>query len=387
MKLIKLVITAVFLATSISFAEQVTLEVTGRGEIEAIDTTKARNWAIIDGVRKAVEKGVNNFISTRLAAEDSVLLEENIYSKITGYIKSFDVVKEGVSQQLPNTYEVTIKVTLITDYLQRDLAALGIFMAKKGLPRVLVLVQEKNIDNVHWHFQTNDLNNAETRIREVLGIKGFMFVGYSTLLSELSTEEERAFYADDIGTILKVANRYDAGVIITGEAISRRAEGVTNLDGTLSLQAMVNLKAIRANKGDVISSSSATATAVHEDELAGGGLAIASAADKAVAELADRLINIWSQEIALKIEVTLIVNGLKSIEDLILFKNELQDRVKGIISLKRRTFSGNTAAYDLVSSIDGKAIASELVVKGLNSFKVRVRSKSKNSLELNLKLK
>lgn len=387
MKVIKFVITAIFLVTSLSFAEPLTFEVTGMAKIDQADTTKARNWAIVEAVKKAVEKGVDNLISHQLAVENSALLEENIYSKVAGYIKNMSVIKEGINQQAPDNYEVVLKVTLIVDYLQRDLTSLGILMPRIGLPLTLVLIQEKNIDNVHWHFQTHNLNNAEMKIREVLGVKGFKFVDYNNLLSDLTAEEERAFYADDIGTISKVGNRYDAGVVITGEAISRRAQEITNLDSMLSLQAMVTLKAIRIKSGDIISSSSATATAVHENELAGGSLAIASATEKAVIKIADRLIEIWSQEKALEIKVTLIVNGLKSIEDLILFKKELRDDIKEIMSIDRRTFAGGIAAYDLVSSIDGEAIASELATKGLDSFEVKIRSKSKNSLELNLKVK
>ena len=387
MKVIKFVIVAIFLITSLSFAEPLTLKVTGRAKIEEADTTKARNWAIVAAVKRAIEKSVDNLISHRLAVENSKLLEENIYSKDAGYIKSVNVIKEGISHQVQDNYEVILEVTLIVDYLQKDLTSLGILKPRIGLPRILTLIQEKNIDNVHWHLQTNSLNNAEMKIREILGVNGFTFVDYNSLLSEMTAEEERAFYADDISTISNIGDRYNAMVIITGEAISRRAQEVENLDSTVSLQAMVNLKAINVKTGDVISSSSATATAVDKNELAGGALAITSATEKAIIKIADDLVKIWSRENVPEIKVTLMVNGLKSIEDLILFKKELRNEIKEIISIERRTFVGSIAAYDLITSVDGKAIASELETKGLDSFEVKVRSKSKNSLELNLKVK
>ncbi|OQX92696.1 MAG: hypothetical protein B6D58_01570 [candidate division Zixibacteria bacterium 4484_95] len=387
MKVIKFVIVAIFLITSLSFAEPLTLKVTGRAKIEEADTTKARNWAIVAAVKRAIEKSVDNLISHRLAVENSKLLEENIYSKDAGYIKSVNVIKEGISHQVQDNYEVILEVTLIVDYLQKDLTSLGILKPRIGLPRILTLIQEKNIDNVHWHLQTNSLNNAEMKIREILGVNGFTFVDYNSLLSEMTAEEERAFYADDISTISNIGDRYNAMVIITGEAISRRAQEVENLDSTVSLQAMVNLKAINVKTGDVISNSSATATAVDKNELAGGALAITSATEKAIIKIADDLVKIWSRENVPEIKVTLMVNGLKSIEDLILFKKELRNEIKEIISIERRTFVGSIAAYDLITSVDGKAIASELETKGLDSFEVKVRSKSKNSLELNLKVK
>ena len=83
--------------------------------------------------------------------------------------------------------------------------------------------------------------------------------------------------------------------------------------------------------------------------------------------------------------ITVFINGVKSIEDLVAFKNELSQTVAGIRSIQQRTYSGSSAAYDLKSTSPVATIVQALQNKGLKSFEVQVRSQSENSLELNLK--
>jgi hypothetical protein len=111
------------------------------------------------------------------------------------------------------------------------------------------------------------------------------------------------------------------------------------------------------------------------------------AARDATNELIANLSRSGSQNIVSGINILMIVSGLKSLESLILFQKEFKRNVAELRSIKRRTFSDGTAAYDLVSSLDGTKIADRLLLAGLNSFNVKVRSKSEKYLELNVKIR
>ena len=386
MKYISTIIILILIISIYALAELSEVKVTGTGIIQSDDIVKARNEAFGKVVNNAVREGVKSIISQQMISENSKLLEEKIYSRAGGYIKSIEIIDEKINPKLPNSYEVTAKAAIISNDLQNDLINIG--LADKAIindnaPVILAFIQEKNIDNVHWHFQIQTYNYAENTISDVIRLKGFKFVKQANLMQDITPDIERAFYSDDINTILNMGKTTGADVVITGKAISRASWN----NGNALIQASIHMKAIQVDNGKMIASSSGVSELVHNDELIGGSLAIEEAANMATLQLISDLTGSQTQNVFTGNKVTLVVNGLKSIEDLIQFRHEFEDRTDLLKSIDQRTFSGGTAAYDLVSGSDGKAIAAELISKGLESFNVEIRAQSPDYLELNLKLK
>jgi len=387
MKYTGFIIIIILLVSIIAYAELQDIRSSGKGTLVSGDIVKARAEAFDDALSNAVEKGIRGFLTDEQIAENMGLLKEKIFPKATGYIKSIEIIDEKTSKETPNIYEITTRAIVTIDNLQTDLTDLGLYKHDEYLPKILVLIQEKNIDDVHWHFQTKALNYTETAVREAMRLDRFRTMDQTDLLNDLTPDEERTFYTEDINTILNIGSRYGADVIISGKAISRASRDNNNLNGNVNIQASVNLEARQIKDGKLIASSSGMSELIENDESAGGELAILKAAKQAAADLIADLTSSRSQNVVSGMNIVLIVNGLKSIESLLLFQREFEDRIDGLRSIKRRTFSSGTAAYDLVSNSDGEAIADKLISRGLFSFKVKVRSKSQKSLELNLSLK
>ncbi len=384
----KIILTIVFsMMVSILNAGQIEVEAIGQGSISDTDTLNARALAFDNAVAKAVEKGVQRFLSEKDINEKKQSLEQQIYSKTGRYIKSLDIIEEGVKSDIPGSYSITMKVALLAGSLEHDLAALGLLNFRANLPRVLVMVQEKNIDVVHWHVQTKDINNAENIIWNVLEVKGFKTVDQANLINYLTPDIEKAFYADDVRQALNFSAGYGADVVIIGKAISRPITVAGMSADSLTVQAMVTLKAYRTSTGEEIANSSTSASTVTKNELTGGTIAITKAAEEAALKIAPDIIDNWNTIEETTEPITMFVNGLKSIEDLIAFKHELMDRVPSIKKFERRTFSGSAAAYDLEITTTVPDIVAELSKNELKSFDVQVRSQSENSLELKVKLR
>lgn len=383
MKYAGLIIVLVLLISFYAFADFLDVKITGRGAIDAVDTIGARSEAFDNAIKGAVAKSVKDYLSGKNLSKNSKLVEKEILSKASGYIKKFEIINEGLSKKRSNTYEITALVSIDENNIQKNLINLGLLKRDSIMPRTLVFIQEKNIDDVYWHFQRKKPNQTEITIHQLMGSEGFMFIDQSILMQNMTPDEERAFYIDDINTMLAIAKKYNTDMIITGKAISR----ANNNDDRTTIQASVNLKAINTANGKLIGNSSGGAELIYSDAIAGGNLAIAKAAEEAVGKLIPNLDLTKPEPKNVGQNITLIVNGLKSIEDLVQFRKEFAERIDEIKSIKRRTSSGNTAAYDVLSIKDGNTIADEISVKGLKTFKVKVRSKSPSFLELNLKLK
>ncbi len=387
MKYEGLVFFMILIIPILSFAELQDIKSSGKGAIVSGDTVKARADAFNDALSNAVEKGVRGFLTDQEITGNMDLLKEKVFSKASGYVKNIEIVDEKTSEKAPNIYEITARSIIIINDLQADLIDLGLYIQDKYLPQILVLIQEKNIDNVHWHFQARALNHAETAVRDAMRLNRFRTIDQTDLMNDLTPDEERTFYTEDLNTILNIGDRYGADVIISGKAISRASRDNKNPNSDINIQASVNLETRQIKDGRLIASSSGISELNHNDELAGGELAISKAANQAATELIANLTSSGSQNVVSGMNIVLIVNGLKSLEGLLLFQREFEDRIDGLKSMQRRTFSSGTAAYDLVSISDGKAIADKLISRGLYSFKVKVRSQSQQSLELNLSMK
>jgi hypothetical protein len=121
-------------------AELVTAQ--GTAVINDGDESSARNAAIRDALRKAVEQSVGVIVSSQTTVENYKLLSDRIYSNTSGYVHDYKIINEGASN---NIYNVTIQATIGTKHLKDDLGAIGLLMKQKRMPRVAVIILEQNI--------------------------------------------------------------------------------------------------------------------------------------------------------------------------------------------------------------------------------------------------
>lgn len=372
------------LAADISAQEEITVTSTGLGVIIAGDVGKARDEALNDALRKAVEQAVGTIISARSVVENAVLIQDNIYSKTSGYIKSYNLVREGKSVNIPNTYEVAITATVSKASIKDDLAALGILIERKGFPRMMVLIEEKNIEQHQWVREAHNLNTAEQKVQEIFRNKGFEFVDQKTAFRNLQRDQEMAINRGDTEAAVALGNRSGAEVIITGNAIAKKSSATVELGGMISVQANVNMRAIRTDNADIIASASASAPQVHIDDVTGGVMAIQKATEKVAEQLSEQIISTWSEDLASGMRVNLIVHNIQSFGDLNDFKFVLKDYVRGTKSVDMRSFSSGVAEFDLETTSTANDIAESLTGKEIEKFRVEVLGVTQNKLELRI---
>ena len=125
-----------------------------------------KDAAIEQAKRDAVEQGLGAYM-TSTTTVTATSIEDNIYSKAQGFVKSFKVVKE--SKGPDGNFEITIEaqVTDMIDQVMADEAALQTLLNGMNRPRIIFLVKEDNlIDNTPTNF-------AETKLLSMFYEKGF----------------------------------------------------------------------------------------------------------------------------------------------------------------------------------------------------------------------
>ncbi|MBF0237700.1 MAG: hypothetical protein HQM12_08360 [SAR324 cluster bacterium] len=113
---------------------------TGTAAIFEGNTGSAKNQAILNAQRQAVEQGVGTFIDSNTFAQNFEVIKDEILSTSRGYITRYEVLQEGASADGTN-YEVTIRAEVSDEKIQDQLKTLRILHQKMGNKRIMVIYQ------------------------------------------------------------------------------------------------------------------------------------------------------------------------------------------------------------------------------------------------------
>ena len=106
-----------------SSPDTIGIETEGTCLVSGGDRAPARDNAIDDSMRKAVERIVCMFVSEDVAEENFDVINDNIYSKSQDYIRDYRILREGMENDL---YSVRIRVTLSVMDIKDDLKMVGV---------------------------------------------------------------------------------------------------------------------------------------------------------------------------------------------------------------------------------------------------------------------
>jgi hypothetical protein len=367
------------------FSKEVTnsriIEAEGAGVIVNNDLALARDNAINDSLRKAVEQAVGTVLSLETIAENFEIISDKIYTKSQNYIQNYRILEEKAGE---NLCIVKIRATVSLGSIQNDLQALGFLAARKGLPRIIVLIAEQNVGQSHPYYYWGSVDHSicENVIQSDFLKDGFTFVDRSILSGEIKgIAMEGSGFSNSVAAHL--GSEVDAELVIVGKVFATYAG---NVAGTAmkSLQANVTARAIRTDTGIIIASASEYAEAVHIDEVNGGAEAIRRASEKLAESLKSQIINNWQANVSSTVMVALTVREIKSYSDFMKLRGTLKTKVKGIKNVYVRKAKSGVAVLDVEFAGSVTSLADRLAVKEFPGFSLDITNVDQNSLEMNI---
>ena len=279
------------------------------------NTALARDQAINDALRKAVEQTVGTMISSDTVVENYTLLSDRIYSRSQGYIQNYHIISEGTAGE--NLYQVTVQAAVATGTLENDLGALGLLMARKNMPRVMIMVAEQNVGYHHYNFWWGvktgeaDLSITENILMEKLLGKGFNVVDHSVSTKTKELSKAYSIVSLDNNTVSRIGKLYDAEVVIYGKAVAKLAGSVMGTS-MKSSQADISLRVVNTDNAQVLATATHHGSAVHVNEVTAGTEALRRATEELSDNLVSQIISRWSQDVSTGALVQIIVSGCKS---------------------------------------------------------------------------
>jgi len=383
-----LLISILILFSVISYAQQPDeakqVVAKGMGAILAGDEVKAKEDAISSALRNAVEQVVGTMIESEVLVENYQTMEDKIYTRTTGYVQKYDIISSN--KQMDNVLEVTVRATVKLTDLKNDLQAIGVLISRKGKPRTMVLIDERNI-TANYIQLAADMNTTETTIMNEMMNLGFPFVDAVQAKQNITRDQAVAAMQGDANAAAGIAGRLGAEILITGTAISKVASGtpaVVRNAGFKSCQANLNLRVIRADDAKIIAVASAHDRAAHIDEITGGSQALEKAAKKAVVDLKEKILKVWQEDVYSGTQVQLQVLNITSFSQLNTFKNSLTSYIRGLQSVNQRSFGSGTALFDVDIKGNAEQLASELEAKEIEGIKLQVVGLTANKVTVKI---
>lgn len=359
----------------------------GVGAVVAGNQAKARDEALRDAMRKSVEQAVGTLISSETIVENFQLLSDRIYTRTSGYIHSYQVVSEGAEGEL---FRIRIRAQVALGQVKDDLAAIGLLLEAKHMPRMMVMIAEQNIGDTHYHYWWSpravsvDLGVAENSLIAEFRSKGFRFVDPDAVRKEIKVS--KAFQTENLDTekVRKLGAQADADVVIFGQALAKLAGEIAGTS-LKSVQANITLKAIDADTGTVIATAQSHAPGAHIDEVTAGTKALGGAAKKAAKDLMDEILKGWTKDVAGSAVIRLSVKGVESYADLTGLFEVLRQEIRGVDAVHHRSIgSDGVAEVDVNYRGDGRNLADDLMTKKLPGFTFKITNVTANRVEISL---
>jgi hypothetical protein len=358
-----------------------TVTAVGLGSIVAGDVAHAKDDAVEDALKNALEQVMGTLIESETLVENFQVIEDQITSKTAGYIQKYVVTAERRPDA--SLYEVTVRAVVKTADLKNDLDAVATLIKRKNTPRLAVVIQENNVGETGFNYFEADMNTAETAIMDFFLTKGFRVVDRSTVMENLNRQKASAILEGNTAQAAALGRMTDAEVVITGKAVAK-ASNVEAFGATIrTQQATINCKAIRTDTGDLIATATGQGKFSHIDDLTGGTKAIQKACDKVTQDLMTKILDSWQKDISSGNTIALRVQGV-GFDQLEKLKASLKYYVRGLGSVIQRDYSNGFASLEVVMRGNSNDLAQRLSGKDIDGMKLRVSQITANSVTLDI---
>ncbi|UCD86544.1 MAG: flagellar assembly protein T N-terminal domain-containing protein [Desulfobacterales bacterium] len=349
-----------------------TVTAEGVAAILAGDMGLARDRAIKDAQRNAVEIAVGVLIDSETLSENYTLIRDEIYSRSTGYVEDYQVLDERKeAESLRVAIQARVRMGPLRDDLDRVIEAVE-------RPRVLFMIAQQDIGQTRswaWWEGTARMGQhvVEATLQQHFIDNHFLVVDHS-----LKRPSHQVSVNPSDSEAVALGRDYDAEVVVFGQAMAKDAGRIEQFD-LRSCRAEISVIAVQVDNGHVLTSANANAAAVHIDPVSGATAALRKASEKLAKTLVANIIERWAKPAAI---ITLDIVDITRYPDFVRFKGLLKEQVRGVSKVYQRGFQADKANLEVTYRGTAQDLADELALKEFESFHIDLLEASQNRLKL-----
>lgn len=350
------------------------IEAEGGSVIISGDRSRARDTAIRESLKKVIEKAVKTFLSPEAVTQNYQGINDAVYSRSGDYIQNYKIVEERADEDY---YRVRIRASVLAEGIRNDLEALGFPVARRNLPRVMVIMFEgadeaRDIDTA---LKSEELSSSLYVINRDLSEEGFLIVSYPR------DDYEEVEWSDD--DAVSLGRNFNADIVVVGTvSINEKHE----IEGTEmnTYRARVSAKAITTDNATVVASIATSAESHTTDSITGRLDAIERATGDAADYLKVRIIGDWQREVSSITLVSITIRGIMSYADYVLLREILKNETRGIKKVFQKRMESGIAFLDVELEGNARFLANELSAAKFDAFSLGIVCTGEDSLEVTI---
>ena len=312
------------------------------------DVAAARDEAIRDALRLAVEQALGVSVQGRTLMVDFQVVEDRVLGRSEGFVREYRVLREARDADL---YRVTVEAHVDTEVMIDDLEGFGALLRLTlGNPRVLVLTLADDGDPSVEAPVTQALTDHLVE-RQFLVVSAEQLGVLHGLAADVSVAESA-----------RLARTVDADLVIRAtvrtESVGARPTATSSIN---SVRADVSVQAILTRTSQIIASRTANLTRASVSEDIARREAAAGATEALLTPFTLATISVLNTTLGgegTQRSVQVVVEGIDDFEAALALRDALSG-VRGVLSLQQRSFGDGRATFD----VQGSATTDDLAVR------------------------
>ena len=215
-RIVKAWLLAALLLFSAMHAQAMEVEAEGMAAVINGNQASARNQALANAQRNAVEQGVGAILDSKTLSENFQVVRDSVLTSSQGYIKRYKVLSEGLSPDQQN-FKVRISATVEERLLEDRLGALRLLHKQMGHKRVLVVYHSENPNALERKHGAN--HAALQTIRDELNRAGFNLFN-DQVVEKVQSQLETGNTARPINDLVTMAQAQRADILVRFENVA-----------------------------------------------------------------------------------------------------------------------------------------------------------------------
>lgn len=345
--------------------------VTGISAVQNGNLGLAKDEALKDAKRVAVQEVLGSIVSARTDVKNFEFVKQTVTSKSEGMIETFEILSAGTGA--PGEYQVKIKAKVSTVLINQTIEEV---VASQGKPRMMVIIEEK------FNGAADENKVAQTELEAQFIGAGFPFVDRATV--EKIVKKNKRKITEALGGNNSAARELgvDAGaeIILVGSSRVKEA-GKVGGSQLISVQADLNVRVIDINTGKILTAGQEHGAYPHINAESGGVQAVKKAVSPLREKLAADIVKLW--DINRGNTIALLVTGL-DYEKLMVLRGELSEKVRGVKAVNPKGSAGKAAKLEVEFEGSSFDLADRLLTSGL-SIKLKIGDVKPNALDVSAK--
>jgi len=365
-----LFISILFLSQPISAAQDSSIlagVTTGKRKIYKNNLQRAKQNAVSDALRIAVQNAFAKIVSRQVLASNLDFFYDQVLTHTSDYIITYRVLG-GIENK--GYYLVGVESKVDIHKLEKTLIDARILNANKDKPVILFFIVEKTPSDLlpkYW-WGKNPIPYeplAEAIIIDKMIQDRFIVTGNDRVRPDPSFYDIIFQSIYDVNAAKNLGKKMNADMIIFGKAVSE--EAINRMGEEKTFNGQVNLDGYNVETGEKVFTSQVKAVAKSEIESEGNIQALIKAANLSAQDLSEQLDAYWTRYLRKEHSFDVTIKGENFLPRFIALKQQL-NQMSEIENMQPKELGSNYAVMQIFYKGQSSQFANALMLKTFDSF-------------------